>query len=339
MGKNTNVKQGLMKYIGLIIIMYSLSLCSSCDSPKKADKIDLENNVSKLEFIAESNFDSSGHYTGKITSMSIVGDELYLLDQYQNHVLRVQSSDLTLLNIIGEPGDGPKEIKDPWQITVSDGGLYVFNKRPPRLSVYRDQDWQEFIYRTEDFPFSATSSRFIMDQDTLIISNVENGYYYSKFWNNEVVANSAKLTSPYEWAHLFEVGHYIYSISLDSPRITVLDRSSGRIISELDYSSYPTIDHSMKLKKEIELDPNDDATLMILADCYVHKNSVYLLLHDGRRNDVTDVVLELQWQSDHLEFSRYILLPTGQYYDSICADDEYIYAWHGDRSTVQKFKL
>ncbi len=300
-----------------------------------------ETNVFYFDFETENNLNSENIYLSKVPSIHVSDDMVSFVDQYGDKFISLSSANLKYNYDFNQSGQGPSELFEPTQFSVNNNSVYIFNQSPPQLSkLGLNRSLERLRLRPNSIPLKHTSSRFLVLGDSYIFSNPSNRFSFTVV-DQDSTFQSGLLVKPTScrYSNLHSDEGFIYSVCTTRPSISVFDKNTYDHIKTFDFSEIYLFKENIRIENERGIKPNGNTMMMYVKDSYLDSDRLFLLVNDHSRNGVSDLVMVFDVKNGDVSFSKFGLLVTGYSYSSIAVDQNFLYTFNENRSSIQKYQF
>lgn len=319
--------------MGKVYIIICLLFCLSCVGEKGKIKMVRYVKLSSVDSFADSIFLS------QVKNLQVYKGNLYFSDNYLSQIFEVDKN-FNRYCIMGNHGEGPNDFVALRTLTVVDDSIYAFDAGHYSLFVY---DLDGLNCKKYDFSNYSIypAYRFVIDENHCQV----------QYRGKEGVLMDIDLLSKqtYIWGDLISFGHekqerirnnrniFIYKksyilVSNNIPVVEFYDRYNKQIVKTFDYSDIDVI-RNVLIENDNNLDMN--SYHIVVQDAYVNGEKLYILMNGNNPDDGYNVnkILEISLSGNN-EINQIIQLP-GKVYESFCVDNDTIYAFNGQNSSIE----
>lgn len=323
-----------MKKLGLsTLILLFITACSNRE-PKSIEY--QEFGYTLVDSIAE--FPDSSFFSS-ISQMQYSPDgSLIILDRNRGDISRL-STDFKTFQVIMPHSE--TSLVNPESFYMKDGYLYVVdNLKVNNLMVIKDgtivhAKHLDLISQGHRMTAEDNHLYMTLSTDSTSILTVSADNLQEEKRSGRVIEGPDGKTERMNKRHLLSDGSYLYAVTECFPYIEKYDLKTGELIDSADLSGIPVIAGNIEYISTLELGPK--TVSLYLNDAYISQGIMYILCASrGEQYESNTVILI---NTDSMQPLGQIKLPS-RFYDSICADNDYLYAMAtSPNAELQKIKI
>lgn len=268
--------------------------------------------------------------------------KLYMFDPSRADVA-ILDIDKDTFYTVGKLGESPQEVISPTGFFVRKDTVYILDAGSMTLKLY---DGDGFI---KSLPVPACNEyRFFIENNTSYITMVSDSTCYVKTaesWErgeNSGLQFCGELLSITDHAdmnllrnqrHLVKGKDCLYAICSNYPVVEKYDLYDNKLLSTYDLSDVDVIKDNLSYIKMKNISSKSFFTY--LCDAYWHNDKLYLLCATWKDGYKVNTILILD---STLSLSNICHLPH-TIYNTICVDDNYIYAMNYEKCAMEIYKV
>lgn len=319
--------------MGKIYIFVCLLFFLSCVGKKR--EIDT---VRYVKHLFVDNFADS-IFLSQVKNLQVYNGNLYFSDNYLSQIFEVDKK-FNRYRIMGNHGEGPNDFVALRTLTVVDDSIYAFDAGRYSLFVY---DLEGSNCRKYDFSKYSIypAYRFVIDENHYqvqyrgkegIFMDIDLNSKQTCIWGNLTHFGCEKQERIRNNRNVFKFENFYILISNNIPVVEFYDRNNKEIKKMIDYSDVGVIQNVL-FENDNNLDVN--SYHVVVQDTYIDGEKLYILMNGNNPNDGYNVnkILEISLSGND-EINQIIQLP-GKLYESFCVDNDTIYAFNSQSSSIE----
>lgn len=278
-------------------------------------------------------------FLSQVKNLQIYNGNLYFSDNYLSQIFEVDKK-FNRYRIIGNHGEGPNDFIALRTLTAVDDSIYAFDAGHYSLFIY---DLEGRICRKYDFSKYSIypAYRFVIDENHYqvqyrgkegVFMDIDLNSGQTNIWGNLTHFDHEKQERIRNNRNIFKFKNFYILISNNIPIVEFYNRDNRKKVKTIDYSDVGVIQNVL-FKNENNLDVN--SYHVVVQDTYIDKEKLYLLVNGNNPNNGYNVnkIIEISLSGND-EINQIIQLP-GKLYESFCVDNDTIYAFNGQNSSIE----
>ena len=281
-----------------------------------------------------------------ISCMDVVDGKLYMFDQTRSDVA-VLDLQTDSFYTVGAHGQGPEELAVPLGFYMQGDTLYVLDGGSLALKGYIRQKFSHALAIR-----GGSNHRFFVEGDTIYMPlNSDNGPYVkiSKSWQRGDkerlvhgghifhITEDPSMNSVRNVRHLLKGDGCFYAVCPSYPVVEKYDLHTDALLASYDLSGIDFVKEDLDFIGQMNLGPKSYATSF--KDAYSFGNKLFILFSSQRGGFCTDKVIVLEDKGAELVPTGLVQLASGAIFESICVDEDHLYAMNYDTSSVEIYQF
>ena len=312
-------------------------LAAACSAPKPTELVPVElQTVASIDQISDTTFFSDSWM------MKYDDGYIYSLDSKQMRVIRFDD-DLHFSNFIGTNGRANNEIAMAHSMDIHDDTVAVYDSSGKMKYFSTDGEYlgnQEFGEHTpadffiiqDGYTYFPTTN---VDESAFACISADGCIPFGAM--NQEDDNPGLL--PFKNKRFMHVHNgKIIAVAQFYPFIEVYDKESLQLEQRIAYDDIPLVEQNILASQQIQGNSDFIAITPVIRDCCFHDNRMYMSVPDrdnGKYN--CNKVIAFDIGKTIRPVALYVLGDSS--YGTICADDDYIYAFDSKNTAMCKIAL
>ena len=303
-----------------------------------------EKNLMELECSLFSSFRTypDSTFIKSISCLYFEDGKLYMFDPSRADVA-ILDIDKDTFYTVGKFGEGPKEVVSPTGFYVQKDTIGILDAGSMALKFYDGKGFIESV----SVP-TCNEFRFFIENDTIYATTMTDSSCYVKTERNWDRINSGDIQFCGEvfsitehtdmnilrnQRHLVKGEDCLYAICPSYPVIEKYDLHENRLLASCDLSDINIIKNNLSYIKQKNISSRSFFTY--LCDAYWNKDKLYLLCATWEKGYEVNTILVL----DSALTPSYVCRLPGKIYNTICANENYIYAMNYEQCAMEIYKI
>lgn len=324
-----------MKYAFLIFCLF-LGGLTSC-SPSKSKELIHELNLEFVERITE--FPDSSFFSD-VRKAECVNGKIYLLDVQRGDIVGL-TEDFKQMEIVAPHSE--IDLVMPSSFTMKQDTAYIYDSGSVNtLKVYskgkKIRSMSSSRFRDKRMAVDDEFFYMSLPTDTSCYLQIDKYTGKNLYYRGDVINEDDSRIQLLNKKHLFMGDkNELFAVAECYPYIDRYDLETGKLKERFDVSMFPFIQENIDFIKRQPVEPKSYYTY--IDDACLYKGTLFLLCSMLVDTYSRNMLVKIDVKGKTMKAVGYYELP-GNFYMSICASDDYVYAMYSGRDcAIEKYKM